>query len=150
MVTNDEMNDALTRKSFRRPFICTVVLSAAMTYFGILTLLFLTGIVFSRDILNAIAPYDPAGRASSPSVPLFLIAGTGLYVMISTGLVLFMVKRRLGFYLFLTATVVLLILDLIYLEFDWIRYLAATGFIFILGIMHFSGKCYPKRISSHN
>ena len=150
MAMNNELNPALARKSFRRPFICSVILFSAMTYFGILTLLFLAGVTFSQDILNAIAPYNPAGELSSSHIWLFLLTGAGFYLMISAGLVLFIFKRKLGFYLFLAASVVLLILDFIYMEFDWIRYLAATGYIFILGIMHFSGKCYPKLSSLRN
>lgn len=150
MEAKGEFNPALVRRTFRRPFIFSIFLFSAMTYFVILTALFLAGIIFSQNILDAVAPYELSGKLTSSNILFFLMAGSGLYLIISAGLVMFVLKRRLGFYLFLAASLALMIVDFIYMEFDWIRYLAVTGFIFILGIMHFSGKCYPKMNSLRN
>ena len=54
-------------------------------------------------------------------------------------------KHRAGFYIYLAAAILLLGTDLLLLEFDWMRYLVNSGFIFILGLVHFSGRCYGKQ-----
>ncbi|NTV84151.1 MAG: hypothetical protein HGA23_07620 [Bacteroidales bacterium] len=117
-----------------------------MTYFLSLALLFLAGSIFSGKIIDIISPYY--GTEENPSLIFNAFAWTGvvLYFMASAGILLFMLNRKAGFYIFFLAALVIFSLDLAFLDFDWLRYLIHTGFIFILGIAHFSKKCYnlPK------
>ena len=128
----------------KRSFLCWIILAMALTYFLILALLFLAGSVFSGNIIQAISSYYGPEDASPERFRWFLMAGTALYSAASAGIILFLLSRKAGFYIFFIAALAIFSLDLSYLNFDWLRYLIHTGFVFILGIAHFSKKCYYK------
>lgn len=133
---------SLKKEIRKRSFICHVIQSMALTYFLILALLFLAGLLFSDTLANALQPYYGAGFDIKSHFKWFIVSGTVLFMMTSAGIIFFMLKRKIGFYLFLFSCVITLILDLSFLHFDWLRYLIQSGFIFLIGIAHFSGKCY--------
>ena len=126
----------------KRPFLCTIVQSMALTYFLILAFLFLAGVIFSEKVARAISPYV----SDQWQYPVFFRwiapAGAALYFMAVAGIILFMLKSKGGFYLFFLAALVIFTLDIMFLNFDWLRYLIHSGFIFILGVAHFSKRCY--------
>jgi hypothetical protein len=126
----------------KRSFLCWIILSMALTYFLILALLFLAGSVFSSNITQAISSYYGPGDASPDRFRLFVMAGAALFSSAVAGIILFMLNRKAGFYIFLIAALAIFSLDLFFLNFDWLRDLIHTGFIFILGIAHFSKRCY--------
>jgi len=126
----------------KRPFLCTIVLSMALTYFLVLALLFLAGTIFSKDISVILAKYDGQENYSPYLFKWFAWIGTGLLFLSCAGIILMLTKRRIGFYIFIAAALIILILDIIFFKFDWLRYIMHTGFIFITGVIHFSGKCY--------
>lgn len=126
----------------KRRFFCLVILTTALTYFLILALLFLAGTIYSSKIIGLLAPYYSTDDRLPVFFTGFSVVGTLLYFLSSAGIVLFMLKRKSGFYLFFLATLIIFSLDLAFLNFDWLRYLIHSGFIFILGIAHFSKRCY--------
>ncbi|MFA4862524.1 MAG: hypothetical protein WC605_02010 [Bacteroidales bacterium] len=126
----------------KRSFLCRIILSMALTYFLILALIFLAGLMFSRNINQAISSYYGPEDPSPYFFRWFVIAGAALYTAATAGIILFLLKRKVGFYLFFVAALIIFSLDLAFLNFDWLRYLIHTGFIFILGIAHFSRRCY--------
>jgi hypothetical protein len=126
----------------KKSFFCKIISYSALTYFLILALLFLAGSVFSGKIIQAISAYYGPEDSSPGLFRWFAMAGTALYFTSVAGIILFMLKRKIGFYIFFIAALVIFSLDLAFLDFDWLRYLIHTGFIFILGIAHFSKRCY--------
>jgi hypothetical protein len=126
----------------KKSYFCKIVFYSALTYFLILALLFVAGSVFSGKIVEIINLYYTPGDYFHGLFGLFAILGAALYVAASVGIILFMNSRRAGFYIFFIALLAIFILDLSFLEFDWLRYLIHTGFIFVLGIAHFSKRCY--------
>jgi hypothetical protein len=126
----------------KRSFFCRIILSMALTYFLILAILFLAGTVFAGKIVQAISKYYGAEDGFPGLFNWFSLAGTLLYFTSVTGIILFMLHRKIGFYIFFVATLIIFSLDLAFLDFDWLRYLIHSGFIFILGIAHFSKRCY--------
>jgi len=114
----------------------------ALTYFLILALLFLAGLIYSVSISDILSAY----YNDQANLPLYFksnaLTGFILFLTASAGIVLFMLRRKAGFYIFFAASVVIFALDLSFLVFDWLRYLVHSGFIFVLGIAHFSKRCY--------
>ena len=142
MISPESQDDLIQARIKKRSLFCRIILSMAMTYFLILALLFLAGSIFSEKIINMISPYYGPGEKPSVIFNGFAWTGAVLYFMSSAGILLFMLNRKAGFYIFFLAALVIFSLDLAFLDFDWLRYLIHTGFIFILGIAHFSKRCY--------
>ncbi len=126
----------------KKSFLCRIILSMALTYFLILALLFLAGLIFSGKIIETIKPYYEPGSGDPVHFRWFALACMVSYFTAVAGIVLFILKHKIGFFIFFTASIVIFALDLSFLNFDWLRYLIHTGFIFVLGIAHFSKKCY--------
>jgi hypothetical protein len=126
----------------KRSFICRIILSIALTYFLILALLFLAGSVFSSKIIQAISSYYGPEDASPERFRWFVMAGAALYLSATAGIILISFNRQAGFYLFLAAALIIFSLDLAFFNFDWLRYLIQSGFVFLIGIAHFSKRCY--------
>jgi hypothetical protein len=126
----------------KRSFLCRIILSMALTYFLILAFLFLAGLVFSRHIFQVIISYYSSDDPFPHLFRWFIIAGAALFSIAAAGIILMLFDRKVGFYIFFVAALVIFALDLAFLNFDWLRYLIHTGFIFILGIAHFSRRCY--------
>jgi hypothetical protein len=126
----------------KKSLLCKIIQYSALTYFLILAFLFLAGSVFSGKIIEIINSYYNPGDSFQGYFRLFTITGAALYLTASVGIILFINKRKAGFYIFFTAMLAIFLLDFSFLEFDWLRYLIHTGYVFILGIGHFSGKCY--------
>jgi hypothetical protein len=133
---------ARTRK---RSFFCKIILSAALTYYLVLALLFIAGTVFSGKIIQAVSPYYSPDDGSPGMIRWFALTGMLLYLLASAGIILFILSRKAGFYIFFAAALIIFSLDFAFLNFDWLRYLIHSGFIFILGIAHFSGRCYNQK-----
>jgi hypothetical protein len=126
----------------KQSLFCRIISYSALTYFLILALLFLAGLIFSGKIIQVISSYYSQGEDFPGLFRWFAMAGSALYLLSVAGIILFILKRKAGFYLFFLAALIIFALDLAFLNFDWLRYLIHTGFIFILGIAHFSKKCY--------
>ena len=144
MKTREEQQSLKEAGIKKKSLFCWILLSMAMTYFLILALLFLAGTVFSGRIIDIISPYYGTDEYPADFFYGFAVAGAILYFISSAGILLFMLNRKVGFYIFFLAALVIFSLDLAFLNFDWLRYLIHTGFIFILGIAHFSKRCYKK------
>jgi hypothetical protein len=129
-------------KPGNRPVICSIILAMALTYFLIMTLMFFAALVYSKEIIRATGHYYSPEDFDESGIVGFILAGTFLFMLSSSGIVLMLLKRRTGFYLFIAAVLAIFITDLVLLDFDWLRYLILSGFIFLLGILHFSKKCY--------
>lgn len=116
----------------------------ALTYYGLINLLFVAMLVLHDRMLRAVRPYFEIENFNEKALLYFIIAGTLILLLCNAGLLLMSMKRKGGFYLYLSGAVILLIIDSFFLQFDLIRYLLNTGFIFILGVLHFTGKIYGK------
>jgi len=132
----------------KKSLFCKVISYSALTYFLILALLFLAGLIFSGKILEVISSYYSQDDSFPELLRWFALAGSALYLASVAGIILFMLNRKAGFYIFFIAALIIFSLDLAFLDFDWLRYLIHTGFIFILGIAHFSKRCYCKHDKS--
>jgi hypothetical protein len=128
----------------KKSLFCKIISYSALTYFLILALLFLAGLIFSGKITQIISSYYSPDDRFPDLFRWFALTGSVLYLMSVAGIILFMLKRKAGFYIFFIAALIIFSLDLAFLTFDWLRYLIHTGFIFILGIAHFSKRCYIK------
>lgn len=126
------------------PYACRILMAMAITYYGIINLLFLGMLVFSGRIRQATEPWFEKEGFSAQTLLIFIIIGLTILFMCTFGIFLMMRKRKGGFFLFLAGAIILWIADFFLLDFDWIRYLTNSGFIFILGILHFSKRCYGK------
>lgn len=140
-----ELPPAKKRKRIRsRTFICSVTIVMAFTYFGLLFLLFASGLFYKGTLTGIFALYLPGDENLPKEIGFFLISGFFLYLSAITGLIVLMLKKRAGFYIFILSAVLMLVIDLVFFDFDWLRYLIITGFVFVLGVFHFSGGCYPR------
>jgi hypothetical protein len=144
-----QSENSKTSKYGRRPFSCKVILTMVMTYFFILALFFIAASIFSGEITGIMTNYfDP--EAFNPSkIIWFVVIGAFLFSLCSAGLILQSFRRKGGFYLFFSTALVILALDLIFLNFDWLRYLIHSGLMFLAGVVHFSKRCYtgkPEKI----
>jgi hypothetical protein len=126
----------------KKTLLCRIILCMALTYFLILALLFLAGTIYSEKVIQIITPYYPAGKDIESDFHLFSLTGSILYFISSFGIILFMLKKKAGFYVFFLSAILILSLDFAFMTFDWLRYLIISGLIFILGIAHFSKRCY--------
>ena len=126
----------------RKSLFCKIVFYSTLTYYLILALLFIAGSVFSGKIIEIINSYYNPGDYFHGLFRWFAFTGSALYLTASAGIIIMMNNRRAGFYIFFIAVLAIFALDLYFLEFDWLRYLIHTGSVFILGIAHFSKKCY--------
>ena len=134
----------IKKRTRSRTFICSVTLVMAFTYFGVFFLLFAAGLFYKGPLTGIFELYLPNEENLVAEIDLFLISGFLLYLAAIAGLVILMLKKRSGFYLFTLSAVLLLLIDLSFFDFDWLRYLIITGLIFVLGVFHFSGGCYPR------
>jgi hypothetical protein len=126
----------------RKSLFCKIIFYSTLTYFLILALLFIAGSVFSGKIMTVISSYYDPGDYFRGIFLWFTLTGSAVYLAASSGIILMMNNRKAGFYTFFTAILAIFILDLYFLEFDWLRYLIHSGSVFILGIVHFSKRCY--------
>jgi hypothetical protein len=133
------LEPARTRK---KSLFCKIIFYSALTYFLILALLFLAGAVFSGKIIEIISVYYNSGEYFHGLFRLFTSIGAILYLVASGGIILLINNRKAGFYIFIISVLAIFIFDLSFLEFDWLRYLIQTGFVFVLGVAHFSRRCY--------
>ena len=129
-------------KKGTRPFSCKVILAIALTYFLVIMLLFATAVIFRTGIIRAVGYYFDPSEYDPGKITLFILSGAILYLLASAGLILQSLKRRIGFYIFFIIALMILVLDLIFLDFDWLRYVIQSGLIFLVGIAHFSKRCY--------
>jgi hypothetical protein len=138
--TTEDQEAAVRYK--KRPFICTVLLTVALTYFAVLALLFAAALIFSGDITGTLRKYLESGQEIQNRFTWFALGGSLLFFAAVAGLLLMLMKRRSGFFLFFISALAIFTFDLIFLDFDWLRYLIHSGLIFITGILHFSKRCY--------
>jgi hypothetical protein len=132
----------------KKPVICSMILAMALTYFLVLFIMFFVALVFSGDITKTISYYYRGPDFNPSAIIWFILVGTFVYLSGVTGIILMLANRKSGFYLFFLTALTILLLDFIVLDFDWLRYLIHSGFIFLLGILHFSGRCYIKRVKT--
>jgi formate hydrogenlyase subunit 3/multisubunit Na+/H+ antiporter MnhD subunit len=145
----NQLETGVTPKFGKRPFSCKVILAIVLTYFLVLTLLFLAALVYYGEIIRIMENYFDPQVFEAQKLRWFIIIGTILFSFCSAGLILQSFRRRGGFYLFFSSALVILTLDLIFLEFDWFRYIIQSGLIFLTGMVHFSKRCYtgkPEKI----
>jgi hypothetical protein len=146
----EEQNQIIpvTQKTRKRPILCSLILAMALTYFLILFLLFLAALIFSGDITRTISYYSSEQDFKASGILWFVFTGLLLYLASSAGIILMMLRRKSGFFLFVLSALVIFLLDFLLLDFDWLRYLIHSGFIFLVGILHFSGRCYRQTVST--
>jgi len=78
----------------------------AFVYYGILFLIFLTGIFTSGCIRDVIREYEPDQAYSRGAIILYMLGGMLLSATSLTGTMLIWKRKRLGLWLFLSATVI--------------------------------------------
>lgn len=125
-----------------RPFYCIAFVTVALTWFLALFLLFLTGLLYQGRISGILSLYESGDEKLIGSFTVFTSTGAFLFLAACAGLLVMLLKKRWGFYLFFGTSLVILGLDFAFLAFDWMRYLAVTGLIFLIGLSHFSRRCY--------
>ncbi|MDX9907658.1 MAG: hypothetical protein RBS55_13810, partial [Bacteroidales bacterium] len=78
-------------------FICLVVQCMALTYFLIIALLFLAGLLFSGTVNEVVGSYYGLKEEFASKYFSFIITGTILFLTIVAGIIIFMMKYRAGF-----------------------------------------------------
>lgn len=132
-----------------KPFLCKLVIMTAMTYFGVFLILFLLGLIFTDRIYGILSTYLAEGEFDKGKYILIFGVATLIYSLAWAGLMMMILNRKAGFYLFIVMVIVLIISDFFFIDFDWIRYLLNSGFAFLIGIVHFSGRCYGANKRYH-
>lgn len=116
----------------------------AQTYYGIINLLFLLLVVFQERFIRAVRPYFQTENLNEAVLRYFLLSAAAILLLCNAGIAMMQFRRKNGFFLFLAGGVILLIIDTFFLSFDWVRYLLNSGFIFLLGLLHFTGRAYGR------
>ena len=92
-----------------RPFFLTALCFAFLVYSGFLTLLFLFSIFSNKWLTDVLTDFLPEMIFTRTNVFLFSIAGFILYIISAFGVILMLRMKRAGFYLYLTATLVIIL-----------------------------------------
>lgn len=95
-------------------------------------------------MIKAVAPYFEKENINEKTLLAFIATATLILLSCNAGILLILLKKKAGLYFFLTGAIILLVIDSFFLQFDVIRYLLNTGFIFIVGFLHLTGRCYGK------
>jgi hypothetical protein len=95
-------------KTYTRPVIYSALISAAFLYSFLMSLLFLAGILKNQWLTNVMNDYFPERVFTSSGTLFFTIIGLAVHAIAITGLVFLFRLRRLGFYIFGIATVLLI------------------------------------------
>jgi hypothetical protein len=128
----------------QRPFLCRFFFLSALTWFGIYLLVFIALLLFSGRLAEIFSWYAQPGVPGKIDIRLFAGAGTFLYLIVFSGLVIMYSRRPWGLSIFIPGLIALMALDFSFMNFDWLRYLVNSGFAFLVGILHFSRGCYKK------
>jgi hypothetical protein len=102
------------KKTHTRPVFYSALISAALLYSFMMSLLFLAGILKNKWLTNVMNDYFPERVFSYSGTLFFTIAGLAIHAISITGLILLIRLRRIGFFVFGIATVLLIIIPYLY------------------------------------
>jgi hypothetical protein len=116
------LSDQPNSEAIKRPvpFACRMLMYMALTYYGIINLLFFGMLIFSGRIRKATEPWFEEEGFNHLTLLLFIIIGLFVLLLCTSGIFLMLKQRKGGFYLFLAGAAFLWITDFFLLEFDWI------------------------------
>ena len=110
-----------------------VISIIGMTYYGIMAILFLVGIFYSNLLYRIILTYNKGSELTLSVIRTFSIGGFLLFGTCALAIIFMVLKRSWAYYMFLVPGILIIILELVVVELDWL----SLG-IDILFIMLFS------------
>jgi hypothetical protein len=97
-------------KRIQRPFLLTILCIAFLVYSSFLTILFLLAIFSNNWITDVLVDYFPE-RVVTPSFVLFFsLIGFISYLSSTIGTILMLKMRKIGFYIYFIATLVIVMI----------------------------------------
>jgi len=95
-----------------RPFLMTILCLFSWVYFGLLFALFITGLIYSGWVTDAINLYTDVSQYSKIGVSLVLGISSVMFLLALTGSVLLWKMRRPGLYVFGISALLLICLQI--------------------------------------
>ena len=126
----------------KRPKFLTLVCLIALVYNGLLTLVFLSGILLSLGLENVLTTYAELYELSSSQILIISIAGFILFGTSFWGVLKIYNLRRAGLYIFLTTGLLLVLAQLTQGLVNW-YFISVYLFFTIVFLLFF------KRLSPH-
>jgi hypothetical protein len=124
-----------TGSSNERPVGLTLLLIFSFVYNGILFMLMTTGLLYPEVIREILLQYFPAYTLPFYTAFLFMLGGTLVFALSLVSLVLLWKQRRLGFYLFAPAQVVVLsTLVFVLKSYDYVNISIALVILILFGL----------------
>lgn len=120
----------------KRPFFLTLVTVFTVIMYGLLALLFLTGLVFVREFELIMLEYAPETNLARSAMKLLLVAGFFLHGAAIGGLMLMWNLRPSGYLLFAISSLLLAISHLFRPDLSWIFPLFYTTMVVIFGFFY--------------
>jgi len=118
-----------------RPVGLTILLIFSFVYNGILFILMVTGLLYPEVIREILIQYFPAYTLPFYTAFIFMLGGTLVFALSLTGLVLLWKQRRLGFYIFAPAQVVVLsTLVFVLKSYDYVNISIALVIVVLFGL----------------
>lgn len=119
-----------------RPFFLTLICLSAFVFFGILTLIFLGGLVFSQRINHIAGQYLPDESLGGFSAGAWFTAFLLIHLLALTGSILIWYLRKSGYYIVTGACLAISAVQLFNPGFSWAATYVYIFFIFGFGFFY--------------
>lgn len=113
-VPESDQTHKIVKKNHTRPVFFSALVIAALLYSFLMSMLFLAGILKNRWLTNVMNDYFPERVFSDSGTLFFTITGLAVHLISITGLIFLIRLRRIGFYIFGIATVLLITIPYLY------------------------------------
>lgn len=110
MASNEKNNDSQPQVKHQRPFLLSVLLLALFVYSGLMSLLFLLALIYTHWLTDVVNDYLGNTEVQQQGVLLLSVAGFILHLVSLTGIIFMLRMKRIGFYLFVTAVLLIIVL----------------------------------------
>ncbi len=118
----------------QRPLGLSILCMIAFVYYGLLTLVFLSGLIFSTGINDIINTYIQQYELSRSRLLLINLVASFLFGISFWGIYKLWILKRGGFYILLTSSTLLIISQLVQGAINWFYLIVAVIFILLFGI----------------
>lgn len=114
IVPESDQTQEIVKKTHTRPVFYSALVSAALLYSFLMSVLFLAGILKNKWLTNVMNDYFPERVFSDSGTLFFTITGLVVHAISITGLIFLIRLRRIGYYIFGIATVLLITIPYLY------------------------------------
>lgn len=120
----------------RRPFLLTIFCLFAFVFYGLIALLFLTGIFYSGWITELFNKYTPENSTSGRIMLLFMTSGFLLHGSSFTGTVMMWKLKKRGYFIFGISGLIIAAYQLFQTRISFITTLVYILLILIFGLFY--------------